>query len=296
MPELPEVETTARGLRRNIVGRKIVDIWTDWPKYFQFPKTVKAFKKRVLGKKIIGVRRRGKNVLIELSGGYLLLIHQKMTGHLLVGTWKLEDGKWESTNKSGLMTDPKNGFIRLILFLDKNKKTKDTMIALSDLRRFAKIICGSEKEVLKLPDLSNLGPEALDINHDEFRKILNRKRGKIKKVLMDQSVVAGIGNIYSDEILYSARIHPLSLVEKLGDKDIHKLYLAMSTILSKGIKLGGTSTDDFRGVNGQRGKYGGELVVYRKIGRKCPRGHEIKRIKINSRSAHFCSVCQRLIH
>lgn len=291
MPELPEVETVVRDLQKRVVGRRILDVWTDWPKYFRGT-SLKVFKRHVIGKRILRVSRRGKNILIEISGGYLVLIHLKMTGHLLVGIWEKRQETWQPIGNSKEMRDPKNRFIRLIFFLDSKRYP---MLALSDLRRFAKVVCGPKEKILNLPDLKNLGPEALEISYKEFRDKFEVKRGKIKQVLMDQSFVVGIGNIYSDEILYLAKIHPLSRAEKLKEAHIKALYLAMRKILERGIKMRGTSSDDFRDTYGKKGDYGSVILVYQRTGKKCKKGHVIQRIKVAQRSAHFCPVCQKLI-
>lgn len=300
MPELPEVETVAKGLNRTVKGRKIKDVWTDWPKYFKLSKSEKAFKRCVVGREITGAGRRAKYVLIELSGDYLLAIHQKMTGHLLYGRWQMVDGrlskptgwekeKWLPQPFKGPLTDPMNRFIRLIFFLD-NKK----MLALSDVRRFAKVLCGPREKILATSDLSKLGPEALGLNSREFIGLFNNKHGRIKQVLMDQNFIVGIGNIYSDEILYLAKIHPLSRVEKLGESQLQTIYKAIKKVLTKAITMHGTSIDDFRVPTGEKGKYGERRLVYQRAGQKCPHGHTIKRLKIGGRSAHYCPVEQKL--
>ncbi len=302
MPELPEVETVVRDLKKRVVGRRILDVWTDWPRYFK-GLSLAQFKRHVVGKRILGVTRRGKNILIELSSEHLILVHQKMTGHLLLGKWRNDKGKWIFEGSGKEMKDPKNGFIRLIFFLDSNAATlrraqgrlKSDMLALSDLRRFAKVLCGSKEKILNLPDLKDLGPEALEVSYKDFRELFKNKRGKIKQVLMDQKFVVGIGNIYSDEILYTAKIHPLSRVEKLDEKHIKVLYAAMKKILEKGIKMRGTSSDDFRDTYGKKGNYGSVILTYQRHGEMCARGHLIHRIKVGQRSAHFCPVCQKLI-
>lgn len=299
MPELPEVETVVRDLNRKVKNRRIVDFWTDWPKYFRLPKTEKAFKKCVIKRNIVGARRRGKNILIELSGGHLLLIHQKMTGHLLYGKWKknnniLKDNtdwegqKWIPDPLKGKLTDPKNKYIRLIFFLDNEK-----MLALSDLRRFAKVLCGPKEKILASPDLKDLGPEPLELTFAQFKELFIKK-GRIKQVLMDQNFIVGIGNIYSDEILYLAKIHPLSRAEKLKENHLKAIYRALKSILTKAIKARGTSIDDFRDTSGTKGRYGRVLLVYQKTGKKCPHGHTIERLKIGGRSAHFCPKEQKL--
>lgn len=292
MPELPEVETIVRGLNQKIKGRKIVGLWTDWSKYFRLPKGEKEIKKSVIGKKIIGVSRRAKNVLIHLSGNHLLLIHQKLSGHLMVGKWKRQNKQWVPQLPTGPLTDPMNRFIRLIFFLDNSQ-----MLALSDLRRFAKVLCGSRETVFNLPDLKNLGPEPLDpkFTFDKFKDLFSGKRGCIKQVLMDQSFISGIGNIYADEILWFSKIHPLAKTEKLKSEDLRKIYQAMKFILKKAVKLRGTSIDDYRDVEGRRGSYDKVRYIYQREGEPCRRCKtEIRRIKLGGRSAHFCPKCQKL--
>lgn len=288
MPELPEVETIVRGLNQRVKNRIIKDIWTDWPKYFR-GQSEEVFKKLVSGRKILKIERRGKNILFFLSGGFVLLIHQKISGHLLVGRWRLSHKEWLPQPFKGPLADPINRFIRLIFFLDNGQ-----MLALSDLRRFAKVLIGPEKEILNSPDLK-LGPEPLTMNFQEFRKLFCKKRGRIKQVLMNQGFVSGIGNIYSDEILWLAKVHPLARVEKFSEAKLKILFKTIKQILQKAVKLGGTSADDYRQITGQPGHYFEVRYVYQREGEPCQRCKSmIKRLRINGRSAHFCPRCQKL--
>ena len=171
------------------------------------------------------------------------------------------------------------------------------MLALSDLRKFAKVILGETEEMENLPELARLGPDAMDANFkfSDFSQIILSESRKIKQVLMDQEVVAGIGNIYSDDILWKAKIHPLKSANKLSKKDLKEIWKAMKSILKKALKLRGTSTSDFRDTVGKKGRYGDVRLVYQREGEKCSRcGAEIKRIKIGGRSAHFCPKCQKI--
>lgn len=295
MPELPEVETIVKGLNQRVKNRTIKNVWTDWPKYFG-GQSENQFKKSAIGRKIVKIERRGKNILFFLNSGFILLIHQKISGHLLVGRWRLSDGKWFPQPPKGPLADPINRFIRLIFFLDKG-----LMLVLSDLRRFAKILIGPAKKILDSPDLK-LGPEPLALNFQKFQEIfmnpstaLRTRKGRIKQVLMDQSFISGIGNIYSDEILWLAKINPLTRVEKLGEANLKTLFNAIKRILKKAVKLGGTSADDYRQVTGQPGHYFEVRYAYQKEGEPCQRCRtKIKRIKISGRSAHFCPRCQKL--
>ena len=299
MPELPEVETIIRDLNKEILGRTIQDAWTDFPKMIKFPKSFEQFKKEIRGKKIEKIWRRGKNILFELTGvrplsTHYLLIHQKLTGHLLLGKWKKIKNQWQSEIKGPLAEDPMNRFLHLMFWLDDGRHPPTTQqLALSDLRKFAKVELLTNGQLEK--ELSSLGPEPLekDFTFEKFKECLKNKRGKIKQILMNQEVIAGIGNIYSDEILWQAKVHPFKDVSKLRESELKKIYQAMREILPKAIKLGGESISDFRRISGERGYFDKERKVYRREGEPCFRcGTKIKRVKLAGRSAHFCSKCQ----
>ena len=293
MPELPEVQTIVDDLNKKVKGLKITDVWTDWPKYFRrSPGGFVGFKKEIKNKKILRVWRVGKNIVFGLYGSKDMLIHQKMTGHILVGSWYLVSGIWQSKDK-GLLSERVNGYIHVIFWLS-NKK----MLALSDLRKFAKILLFDDKDLKNLEDIKSIGPDPLKtgFTFKQFESLIRKNRGPIKKVLMNQGVVSGIGNIYADEILFAVKIHPLRRVESLSDGELKLIFNASKNILKKAIKLRGTSTSDFRDTSGKAGSFGKVLQVYRRSGEKCLRkcGGIIKRIKIGGRSAHFCPMCQQL--
>ncbi|MFB6212482.1 MAG: DNA-formamidopyrimidine glycosylase [Candidatus Magasanikbacteria bacterium] len=310
MPELPEVETTVQKLKNKITGKEITGVWTDWPKYFSkgskdsdhLAKTEEEFEDCVK-EEVEKVERRGKNILIHLSGLKTLLVHQKLSGHLLVGEWvknenfegELND-KWEeelwvpSKDSKDFLWNPKNRFIRLIFFFQDG-----TQMAFSDMRRFGKILCGPKEEIMNISDIKGLGPDPMeeDFNLDNFKELFENKRGRIKSALLDQKFIAGIGNIYSDEILWKAKIHPMSSANELEEKDLEKVYEAMNKVLEKAVKLKGTSIDDYRDPEGKKGSYEQELNVYQKEGEPCPRcGAEIEKIDLGSRATRFCPECQ----
>lgn len=290
MPELPEVETTVRGLNNKVLNRTFVDVWTDWKKTVKKP-DFNNFKKEIKKKKIKRVWRRGKNIILELSDGYSILIHQKLTGHLLFGSWILDNGYWRA-EKKGVLEDKVNTYIHLVFFLDNGK-----MLALSDLRKFAKVELWKTEELLNSKKFKGLGPEPLDksFTFDKFKRVLANKKGKIKQVLMNQEIIAGIGNIYSDEALWRAKIHPFKDVSKLKETELKLLYFAIKDVLKKGIKLGGESFADYRNIEGKKGAFDKERKVYQREKEKCFRcGTEIKRLKIGGRSAHFCPKCQKI--
>jgi formamidopyrimidine-DNA glycosylase len=221
----------------------------------------------------------------------MMLIHQKMTGHLLYGRWSVVGEKLKSLIK-GAMQEKVNDYIHFILYFDNGWQ-----LALSDMRKFAKVIFGNKKEIEGLKELRELGPEPLkrDFDFKKFKEAVGNKAGKIKQVLMDPYVIAGIGNIYSDDILWEAKIHPFQPAKTLKDVELKKIFLAIKKILTQAVKLRGTSFSDYRDVEGKKGYYVGKRRVYQREGEKCLRCRGIiKRIKMGGRSAHFCPKCQRV--
>jgi len=302
MPELPEVETTTKGLKRTILGLKIRDVWTDLNTkdkrqseaianvgYFKY------FRKKVLRKKVISIERRAKNILINLSNNKTILIHLKMTGHLLYGKYKFQKNKWIPQEK-GPLHDPFNRFIHVVFSFNNGKH-----LAFSDARKFGKITLLNTKTAHDTKHLNNLGPEVLNkkFNLKILKERLYKKpNGKIKTVLMDQSIIAGIGNIYSDEILWETNIHPEQKVCKLKEKEIKLILQTIKEILSKGIDFGGDSMSDYRNIYGLPGNFQKHHHAYRLTGEKCQKKNckgIIKRKMVNGRSAHFCSKHQ-IIH
>lgn len=313
MPELPEVETTVQSLNRAVKNLRIIDVWSSYNSAFHDGKDnikdvkyFKKFRKAVIGKKILLAGRVGKNIIINLSGGISILVHMKMTGHFLYGKYKHDTNsrmktndankkeEWKPTEK-GPLNDPMNRFIRMIWTLSNKKH-----LAFSDLRRFAKICYFPTEDKNDYEDLKNLGPEPLLslFTFEKFKKqLLTKPNGKIKQVLMDQSVIAGIGNIYSDEILWHSGIHPFSKPEKVPAEKLKKVFVAMKKILDRALKIGGDSTSDFRGIDGRPSGYQNFHKAYRQTGKKCPRSNcagKIARLKIAGRSAHFCDTHQTL--
>lgn len=290
MPELPEVETIVRGLNKEIVGRKILGIWTDWQKLIKFPKKFDKFESEVTGRKIMAIKRRGKNILIFLDQKKVILVHQKMTGHLLVGRWSIKNNQ-QSPLLNGVLEERVNNYIHLVFDLSGKLQ-----LALSDLRKFAKVMAGGAEQVENAAELQKLGPEPLDktFTFERFKERMMLKNGKIKQVLMDQSVIAGIGNIYSDEILWQAKIHPIKKAGKLKDDELRRIYLAIKEIFKKSISLKGDSMSDFRDIFGKKGRYQLFHKVYQRTGLPCFRDKTpIERFKIGGRNGHYCPTCQQ---
>lgn len=311
MPELPEVQTIVDYLRGKVVGLRITDVWVDWPKILKQAGGIDSFKKQVRGKKILSVRRRAKYIIMDIEGEKTLFIHQKISGHLLYGKWiplevrhpqrgrlpTMPKGQvgpltgWKSIIKGPLQDDRQNGYIRFMLMLNNGYQ-----LALSDLRRFGKVILVDDNKVKDLKEIRDLGPEPLEINFDQFKQLFEKKKGRVKQVLMDPTFIAGIGNIYADEILWSSGLHPLSRVENLDKKDLENIYNSTVKILKKAIKYKGSSMDDYRMPSGEKGRFQNIQNAYQKTGKKCKKkdGGLIERIKLGGRSAHFCPKHQTL--
>lgn len=290
MPELPEVQTTASGLNEIIESisplPSITDVWTDYKSaFFKGTETIKDpsyfshFKKEVKGKTVTHVTRRAKNVLIHLSDNLTILVHMKMTGHLLYGDY----------NRS----DHFNRFIHFIIYLSNGKN-----IELSDMRKFAKVALVKTDELHTSEHLAGVGPEPLEkaFTFSVFKeRILMKPAGKIKPTLMDQQIIAGIGNIYADETLWRAGIHPEEIVKNIPEDKLKLLFNSIKTLLAKGIDFGGDSMSDYRNVHGERGRFHEEHEVYQRAGKKCGKkgcSGFIVRIVVAGRGTHFCPVHQ----
>jgi formamidopyrimidine-DNA glycosylase len=307
MPELPEVQTTVNGLNKTVRGLKITDAWSSLPKKNHIRKDeVKnlafwnKFKKEIIGKKILRAERVGKNILIHLSDSKTVLIHMKMTGHLLYGKYRIgkksdgedfHDWPWWSDDKK--LQDPYNRFVRVLFSLNNGYS-----LAFCDSRKFGKVTFFETKESVKTKHLSLLGMDALDpkMSYKKFKEILmTHPTGRIKNVLMDQTLITGIGNIYSDEMLWESDLHPKELVKNIPEIKMKKMYSRMLPLLKRGINFGGDSTSDYRNIYGEKGKFQNKHHVYRKTGLACARrgcNGVIIREVVGGRSAHFCPVHQ----
>lgn len=308
MPELPEVHTTVTGLNTVLPGLVISDIWTDYnslhyigKEQIKNPTYFKQFKKEITGKKILSVSRRAKNILIHLEDNQSILVHLKMTGHLMYGpyrrtTVKDRRGVWENESwvatKEGPLTDPFNRFIHFVITLSNGSH-----LVLSDMRKFAKVtlITG---DFLEHTDIKLLGPEPLsDIkNWKDFKSCFNKKpQGKIKQILMNPSVIAGIGNIYSDEILWAASVSPLRLTKTINDSEWKEMFAHTKKILNDSISKGGDSLSDYRNAFGEKGHFQNFHKAYRQTGKPCPKREctgIITRVVMGGRGTHYCNKHQ----
>lgn len=291
MPELPEVETTVRGLQSKVVGHTIRDFWCDHPRMIRYI-SPKAMAKLVIGRKVVAARRRAKHIIVDLSGGKSLIAHMKMTGHFLYGKYFFENGKWKAESAGPLRDDPYNRFVHAVFTLNKN-----VHLAFSDTRKFGKIAIHDTKDLERAKELENLGPELWEISAIKFAEIISRKKGKIKQVLMDQQVLAGVGNIYSDEGLWAASIHPLSQPSKIPKPKLQKLFAELVKVTKRSLKTGGDSMSDYRNLDGVGGKFQNFHKAYRQTSKACTypkcKG-KIERIVVGARSTHYCPLHQIL--
>lgn len=273
MPELPEVQTIVSDLQK-IIGDEFASFFSD------FPRAVKTefFEKEIIGSKIRSVSRLGKIILINLENKSSVAIHLKMTGKLLLmdhGALSMEQNRDKHTHH--------------IFHLKKNGKMN-----FNDLRKFATITLLKEKDVWEIKSKYGIDPIDEDFEIKDLIEILEKRKNKpIKIVLMDNSVILGIGNIYASEILFDAKILPMRLAKSLSKIEINKLHHSIKKILELAIKLRGTSVSDYRDSHGMKGSFQHELKVYKKNGQKCKKCDTmIEKVVIGQRSTFFCANCQ----
>jgi formamidopyrimidine-DNA glycosylase len=270
MPELPEVETVARDLRGLIEGATITGARTYWPRTLRNA-TAEEFARGVAGRTIERVGRRGKEIRLDLSGGAALTIHLKMTGQLFIVPAER----------------PEDGYVRLVLELEDGRE-----IRFRDIRKFGRI----GLYLGEIERFAALGPEPLEDAYSvrAFRDRLRRRKGRLKPLLLDQSFVAGVGNIYADEALWAARLHPLRSARSLRPADERRLHTELRRILAEAVARRGSSIDDYTAPDGD-GSMQERLLVYQRADEPCLRcGRPIRRIVVGGRATHFCSWCQRL--
>lgn len=280
MPELPEVETLKLGIQKYVVGHKIEDIEVLHPKVFQ------GDKENAIGAKFKEVRRVGKGLIIDLSNGYSLAIHVKLTGQLVFSDEKTKN--IPLSPKVG-KTLP-NNLTHVIFKLDRG-----AVLYYNDQRRFGWIKVVKSSEINKLPFFRDMGPEPFkDLTFARFKFVLSRKITKIKPAIMDQTNMGGIGNIYANDALFRAKIDPRRSAKSLSEQEFKDLYDSILFVLKKGLENHGASELSFVNILGQEGEYQNHTLVYGKRGKSCPNcGSPIKFIQIAGRGTFFCSSCQK---
>jgi formamidopyrimidine-DNA glycosylase len=268
MPELPEVETIRTQIESQLVGVKITKIDSEKHGALDGASHLANFA-------ITAARRFGKLLIIDTSGGYSLAIHLKMTGRLTL----LSLGKKFPPHT------------HIIFHLDN-----DSVLTFSDYRRFGYVHVVKTKDVDTIKFVTTLGKEPLkDLTLSHFSSLLTKPKRHIKTLLLDQTKIAGIGNIYACESLWIAKIHPERAANSLKPVEVKRLFAAIEAVLSEGIKRGGASDNSYRNLMGAKGDYQNFFKVYARQGKPCARcGTKIKRLKQAGRSTFFCPVCQKM--
>lgn len=288
MPELPEVETVRRGLTDLIIGKTIASETHDTPK--GFPNTVADVDAFMLDAEVTAIRRRAKVLMIDLSTGYSLLIHLKMTGQLVfVGATRFGAGH---PNDSLVNELPDKSTRVSITFSD------GTQLFFNDQRKFGWMRLIPTSEIPNTPFMQKVGPEPLSdlFTAEELKgRLARRPKTNIKAAILDQTVVAGVGNIYADESLWGAKIHPQRLVHTITDTEISKLYKEMREVMNLAVEKGGSSNHTYVNAEGKKGSYMDFARVFRREGLACPRcGTTIEKLRVAGRGTHICPFCQQL--
>lgn len=271
MPELPEVETTVRALREPLIGATITAVRNTWPRHIAMP-TPEELQARIAGRRILGIGRRGKFLVFSLSEGETLIIHLRMTGHLSVVS----------------ADTPLDAHTHTIFSLEGGRELR-----FRNTRKFGRVYLVRDPQEV----LGKLGPEPLEesFTAEALRRMLAGRRRRLKPLLLDQTFIAGVGNIYADEALFHAHLHPLRRTDTLDEEEVVALHAAIQKVLQMGIEREGASIDRYVKPDGTRGSMQDAVAVFQRTGATCYRcGTPIERIIVGGRSTHFCPVCQPL--
>lgn len=274
MPELPEVETVRKTLDHLLKGKKIQDVIINYSKIIKRPDSVKSFKDKMIGQTIQKVSRRGKFLVFSLDKD-VLVSHLRMEGKYRVVTAE----------------DPIDKHTHLIFSLNNGEELR-----YHDVRKFGTMHLFSKGEESQNPPLNRLGPEPFDpvFSADDLENRLHKTMRSIKQALLDQSIVVGLGNIYVDEVLHNAMIHPLRKANTLSPEEILRIHQSIQIVLQSAITLGGSTIRTYLNGQGEIGQYQEKLRVYGHQGTPCGScGNEIIKIQSHGRGTHFCPVCQK---
>lgn len=269
MPEMPEVETIRRDLVPQLVGRRIIESEVRWPGTIQ-GHAPREFRSRLLGRRVEGIGRRGKYFLFDLSEGLTMIVHLGMTGQLL-------------TRLPGVRAE---GWVRVAFGLSGSRG-----LWFIDPRKFGRIFLVEDRDTV----LGRLGPEPLEdrFTARQLAQLLERRSGVLKPLLLNQSFLAGVGNIYGDEALHAARIRPDRKADSLRPDEVVRLHRGIRRALQRGLRDAGSSVDFYRRPDGSQGTHQEHFLVFRRTGQACPRcGTAIERMVLGGRSTHYCPGCQ----
>lgn len=271
MPELPEVETVKEALKRKILNRKIVDVNVLYNNIVEYPK-VTSFKEEIINETINDIKRRGKWLVFVLDN-YYLLSHLRM------------EGKYNIRGKDEEITKHEH----VIFYLDDN-----TSLRYNDTRKFGRMYLIKKEDFLTCKPIKDLGlePFSNELTKEYLKEKYKKLNKPIKTVILDQSIIVGIGNIYADEILFLSRINPLTLASELDDNDLDNIIKYTKEVLSSAIKSGGTTIRSYTSEEGVHGRFQQNLLVHTK--EICPAcNNKIEKIKVGSRGTYYCSNCQK---
>lgn len=291
---MPEVETLVRELRPKLIG-KVINGLVIKPKCWQYvlQEDPHSFYQKIIGEEIVTVLRKGKYILIPLTNNNVIVIHLGMTGKLLIKP--LEEGSLDSLFSEAAI----NKHTHLVMdFINPyaDEEEEDISLHFNDVRMFGNIWVAENVgniEQVPVPGLKDLGPDALGMSLDEFRAGVKGNRS-VKSLLLDQTKVAGVGNIYADEALFSAKIHPAIKAKALTEDQLARLWFAVKSVLKQGIQHKGSSVSDYTDAYGIQGSFQNYHRVYGKAGQGCTECTAIiERIKVAGRSTHFCPSCQK---
>ena len=273
MPELPEVETVKETLKKQVLNKNITDVKIYYENIIEYP-TSKEFKEEIINQKINDIKRRGKWLMFELDD-YFLLSHLRMEGRYFI------------RNKC----DEKLKHEHISFVLDN-----DLELRYLDTRKFGKMHLIKKEEILNRKPLNELGLEPLgkELNYKYLKDKYKNKKLPVKTVILDQSIIVGIGNIYADEILFLSKINPLKKVNELNDRELESIIKNTKIILEKAIKAGGTTIRTYESGEGVHGRFQRELLVHNKENEKCPECEElIVKIRVGGRGTYYCPKCQK---
>lgn len=299
MPELPEVETVRRGLQELVVGKKIASATCDWPK--SFPNSESDIEAFLIGASVAAVRRRAKVLMIDLDSGYTLVTHLKMTGQLVYiakprppkssETSGLRFGAGHPTE--GLISELPDRSTRVII-----EFSDGSHLFFNDQRKFGWMKLFPTIEVPNIDFMKKVGPEPLQDDFTPeilYERLQRRKNTTIKAAILDQTVLAGVGNIYADEGLWGAKIYPATRVKDVPEGQIHDLWRELRDVMTLSIEKGGSTDRNYVDAEGRRGSYMDFARVFRRKGLPCPRHPDvlIEKLRVAGRGTHICPVCQQ---
>lgn len=287
MPELPEVEIIRKGLASQIIGKEIAGIDVNLKKSLQGPS------ESLIGRKIISIDRRAKMLIFNLSDGISLLVHLKLTGQLVFDKKAGDkDGRVAGGHPSAdWVGDLPSKFTHVVFNFSDG-----SVLYFNDLRQFGYIKIYQTEELKSLKVLNDLGYEPFDkeATPEYLMKIISRRpKAKIKQLILDQSVLAGVGNIYADEGLFCAGISPLRTAKELSRTELEQLISCIRKVMDKSFEFGGSSENTFVNAFGEKGEMQNHFNIYRKAGKICPCGGKVKRTVVGGRGTYYCPSCQK---